>query len=106
MESLKTMHIKRFVAHLLTFRHTAYFTIRFFRRPFHGSRREHRKSSDKPPPVGGGSRDGLLYVFYTAGRSLLRCAVGCVCLCNKQPIAHLCGVWSAVLFYIEHEDAH
>ena len=66
------MHIKRFV-HLLTFRHTAYFTIRFFRRPFHRSRREHRKSSDKPPPVGGGSRDGLLYVFHTADRSLLRC---------------------------------
>ena len=56
------MHIKRFV-HLLTFRHTAFFTIRFFRRPIHRSRREHRKSSDKPPPVGGGSRDGLLYVL-------------------------------------------
>ena len=77
------MHIKRFV-HLLTFRHTAYFTIRFFRRPFHRSRREHRKSSDKPPPVGGGSRDGLLYVFHTADRSLLRCVVGRVCLCNKH----------------------
>ena len=27
-------------------------------------------------------------------------------MCITQPIAHLCGVWSAVLFYIEHEDAH
>ena len=54
------------------------------RRPFHRSRREHRKSSDKPPPVGGGSHDGLLYVFHTADRSLLRCVVGRVCLCNKH----------------------
>ena len=65
------MHIKRFV-HLLTFRHTAYFTIRFFRRPFHGSRREHRKSSDKPPPADAGSHDGLLYVYHSAGSSPLR----------------------------------
>ena len=27
-------------------------------------------------------------------------------MCITQPIAHLCGVWSAVLFYIEHKDAH
>ena len=52
--------------------------------PFSQEQAEHRKSSDKPPPVGGGSRDGLLYVFYTADRSLLRCAVVCVCLCNKH----------------------
>ena len=67
------MHIKRFV-HLLTFRHTAYFAIRFFHRPFpfHRSRREHRKSSDKPPPAGAGSHDGLLYVYHSAGSSPVR----------------------------------
>ena len=86
MESLKTMHIKRFVAHLLTFRHTVYYRIWFFCRPFRRTGREHHKTSDKPPPAGVGSRDGLM--------------------CITQPIAHLCGVWSAVLFYIEHEDAH
>ena len=68
------MHIKRAV-HLLAFRHTAYLIIKFFRRPFRGSGREHRKMSDKTPPAGVGSRDGLLYVLYTAGR---------VCLCSKR----------------------
>ena len=27
-------------------------------------------------------------------------------MCITQPIAHLCGAWPAVLFYIEHKDAH
>ena len=77
------MHIKRAV-HLLTFRHTAYLIIKFFCRPFRGSGREHRKTSDKPPPAGAGSRDGLLYVFHAAGRSPLRCAVGRVSLYGKD----------------------
>ena len=87
MENLKPMHIKRFVAHLLTFRHTVYYRIWFFCRPFRRTGREHHKTSDKPPPAGVGSRDGLLYVYHTAD-------------------AHLCGAWPAVLFYIEHKDAH
>lgn len=87
MESLKTMHIKRFVAHLLTFRHTVYYRIWFFCRPFRRTGREHHKTSDKPPPAGVGSRDGLLYVYHTADCSPLWCVV-------------------AALFYIEHEDAH
>ena len=85
MESLKTMHIKRFVAHLLTFRHTVYYRIWFFCRPFRRTGREHHKTS------------------------LLLWAAEVVTdffMCITQPIAHLCGVWSAVLFYIEHEDAH
>lgn len=80
MESLKTMHIKRFVAHLLTFRHTVYYRIWFFCRPFRRTGREHHKTSDKPPPAGVGSRDGLLYVYHTADCSPLWCVVGCVVL--------------------------
>lgn len=84
MESLKTMHIKRFVAHLLTFRHTVYYRIWFFCRPFRRTGREHHKTSDKPPPAGVGSRDGLLYVYHTADCSPLWCVAGCVVLYRTQ----------------------
>ena len=80
MENLKAMHIKRFVAHLLTFRHTVYYRIWSFCRPFRRTGREHHKTSDKPPPAGVGSRDGLLYVYHTADCSPLWCVVGCVVL--------------------------
>lgn len=84
MENLKPMHIKRFVAHLLTFRHTVYYRIWFFCRPFRRTGREHHKTSDKPPPAGVGSRDGLLYVYHTADCSPLWCVAGCVVLYRTQ----------------------
>lgn len=88
MESLKTMHIKRFVAHLLTFRHTQ-FTI------------EYGSSAALFGGQGGN-------ITRQATSLLLRASevVTDFFMCITQPIAHLCGVWSAVLFYIEHEDAH
>ena len=88
MESLKPMHIKRFVAHLLTFRHTVYYRIWFFCRPF--------------------SEDRAGNITRQVTSLLLRASevVTDFFMCITQPIAHLCGVWSAVLFYIEHEDAH
>ena len=84
MESLKTMHIKRFVAHLLTFRHTVYYRKWFFRRPSQRMGREHRKTSDKPPPAGAGSHDGLLYVHHAAVCSPSWCVAGWVALYRKQ----------------------
>ena len=48
--------------------------------PFSEDRAEHHKTSDKPPPAGVGSRDGLLYVYHTADCSPLWCVVGCVVL--------------------------
>lgn len=88
MENLKAMHIKRFVAHLLTFRHTVYYRIWFFCRPFRRTGREHHKTSDKPPPAGVGSRDGLLYVYHTADCSPLWCVIGCAVLyrTRKRPL--------------------
>ena len=47
---------------------------------FGGQGGEHHKTSDKPPPAGVGSRDGLLYVYHTADCSPLWCVVGCVVL--------------------------
>ena len=71
---------KKVRRHLLTFRHTVYYRIWFFCRPFRRTGREHHKTSDKPPPAGVGSRDGLLYVYHTADCSPLWCVVGCVVL--------------------------
>ena len=87
MENLKPMHIKRFVAICLHF--DTQFTI------------EYGSSAALFGGQGGN-------ITRQATSLLLRASevVTDFFMCITQPIAHLCGAWPAVLFYIEHKDAH
>ena len=79
------MHIKRFV-HLLTFRHTAYFTIRFFRALFTG--------------VGGNIANRAISLLLRAPEVMTD-----FFMCITWPAAHLCGVQPAAFLYIAGKDA-